>query len=692
METKHRSSRLPLLERLGEIKLPAQVSSPHLANQASTSLIRSLLLASRELDLLEKPKLWNHTQHVACITRRINLLSLLFQELNDKEVVIPPSAMASLRALLTVIRKTKDLLKDRNTSCVWDIMEAGSVSRRLQEITRDMAKELEILPLELLAVSREVLEHVELVRIHARNVPERVDEEDSNLVRELEEAVGRLESKEKGGPPNVDKLRDLFFRLGLDSYSKCKTEIRKLQDQIALQAGTDAAPYAMDRLRSLIGLVVYSKSVLFEREEDEPEEKDCELVPCSPTFNDAAGSGNGTGRLLGKGDDRYYSNVPEELKCPISLDLMRDPVILPSGHTYDRLSISEWLDSGHNTCPLTGQKLPRNPPLIPNYALRSLVSQWCDRHNVPFHLTNAASAEEDAVKMTAAFLVGKLAAGSLQVKTQAAYELRLLAKRATNFRKCIAEAGAIPFLIPLLSSSSDSRAQENAVTALLNLSINDNNKALIMAASGAVDGIVGVVQQGGTMAARENAAALIFSLCVVDDYKVTIGAKPAAIPALVSLLQEGKSRGKKDAVTALFNLSVCDGNKAAVLNAGVVGMLVDLIVKRGEEEEGRESVTADALALLSLLSGCAEGLEEVMRSDQAVIPALAHLIRVGSDKEKENSIAAISAMCRCGGEVMEKRLAESIVPPLQMAASMGSSRVKKKATSLLKRLTPHCRG
>ncbi|KAF9609301.1 hypothetical protein IFM89_015546 [Coptis chinensis] len=57
----------------------------------------------------------------------------------------------------------------------------------------------------------------------------------------------------------------------------------------------------------------------------------------------------------------------------------------------------------------------------------------------------------------------------------AAGELRLLAKRNGDNRVCIAEAGAIPLLVELLSSP-DSRTQEHAVTTLLNLSINETNK------------------------------------------------------------------------------------------------------------------------------------------------------------------------------------------------------------------------
>jgi hypothetical protein len=33
---------------------------------------------------------------------------------------------------------------------------------------------------------------------------------------------------------------------------------------------------------------------------------------------------------------------PEELRCPISLQLMSDPVIVSSGQTYERVCIEKW--------------------------------------------------------------------------------------------------------------------------------------------------------------------------------------------------------------------------------------------------------------------------------------------------------------------------------------------------------------
>lgn len=50
------------------------------------------------------------------------------------------------------------------------------------------------------------------------------------------------------------------------------------------------------------------------------------------------------------------TSTPEVFICPISRELMRDPVALAdTGQIYDRSSIIEWFREGHNTCPLTGR-------------------------------------------------------------------------------------------------------------------------------------------------------------------------------------------------------------------------------------------------------------------------------------------------------------------------------------------------
>ena len=51
-------------------------------------------------------------------------------------------------------------------------------------------------------------------------------------------------------------------------------------------------------------------------------------------------------------------------------------------------------------------------------------------------------------------------------------------------------------------------------------------------------------------------AAVFFSFSFIGEYKKSIGKRPDVIPALINLLWDIIVKGKRDAATALFNLSI----------------------------------------------------------------------------------------------------------------------------------------
>ncbi|OMO76172.1 Armadillo-like helical [Corchorus capsularis] len=93
--------------------------------------------------------------------------------------------------------------------------------------------------------------------------------------------------------------------------------------------------------------------------------------------------------------------------------------------------------------------------------------------------------------------------------------------------------------------------------------------------------------------ARENAAATLFSLSAVHDYKKRIADEGGAVEALAGLLRVGTPRGKKDAVTALFNLSTHTDNCARMIEAGAVTALVSALGNEGVAEEAAGNSTTN---------------------------------------------------------------------------------------------------
>ena len=76
----------------------------------------------------------------------------------------------------------------------------------------------------------------------------------------------------------------------------------------------------------------------------------------------------------GDGSGASSSGIPEDLICPISHELMIDPVLAADGHAYERLHIEEWL-TRQLTSPLTGEPL-LNAQLLPCHALRKMAAAY----------------------------------------------------------------------------------------------------------------------------------------------------------------------------------------------------------------------------------------------------------------------------------------------------------------------------
>jgi hypothetical protein len=58
-------------------------------------------------------------------------------------------------------------------------------------------------------------------------------------------------------------------------------------------------------------------------------------------------------------------------ECPITQEIMKDPVITPDGITYERAAIVAWINKNKN-CPITRKPL-KEEDLIPNYSLKQAI-------------------------------------------------------------------------------------------------------------------------------------------------------------------------------------------------------------------------------------------------------------------------------------------------------------------------------
>ncbi|CAM9205658.1 unnamed protein product [Ectocarpus sp. 8 AP-2014] len=87
------------------------------------------------------------------------------------------------------------------------------------------------------------------------------------------------------------------------------------------------------------------------------------------------------------------SALRDEFSCPITRELMRDPVIAADGHTYDREAIEMWLRN-HDTSPKTGQPMEQLS-LVPNLNLRRLIKDLLAEGGEGLYVYRVDSDEED---------------------------------------------------------------------------------------------------------------------------------------------------------------------------------------------------------------------------------------------------------------------------------------------------------
>src|SRR3569832_533287 len=77
--------------------------------------------------------------------------------------------------------------------------------------------------------------------------------------------------------------------------------------------------------------------------------------------------------------DNDELSKPEEFNCPLTQDIMKQPKMTRTGHSFERDAILEWIRL-HSTCPLTRKPLALHD-LIPNRALEVKVQTWKSKHN-----------------------------------------------------------------------------------------------------------------------------------------------------------------------------------------------------------------------------------------------------------------------------------------------------------------------
>ncbi|WJX81802.1 non-specific serine/threonine protein kinase [Trifolium repens] len=601
------------------------------------------------------------------LSRRINFLVPLFHHLINDAVFVPCETIVSLQ--LAFLSAKDLLLFCSQSSHLYMILEKEKLKFKFNDLASRFEQAIIEICCDKLDISEDLKEQVALVTAQFGRAKEQFD----SPCLELYEHLLPIYNQSCDVNTEPAALRLICEKLQFVNVEDIKQESIAIHKMIVDGRGVLEKSEGFEKNAQGLSIVLKKIEDFLSKESE----------------NNGGGCFEKATKVLSSGDSPPHTDetcvklccqslvVPEEFRCPISLELMKDPVIISTGQTYERACIKKWLDAGHRTCPIT-QQILSSPILTPNHALYSLISNWCEANAVEPPRTRRLgnfwickeTSDGSSELINLDTLMRKLTSSYIEDQRYAAGELPILARNSDHNRNLIGEAGAIPLLVDLLYTP-DAGTQEHAVTALLNLSICDENKERIMA-SEAAPGILHVLKSG-SMQARENAAATFFSISKADESKKAIGAS-GAIKALVTLFCEGSQRGKLDAASALFNLCLYHGNKGRAIKAGIVPKLVEMLTEPGEMRD-------EALAITALIASHPDAIEAFNSTN--AIPILVEFISNGSSRNKENATSVLLYLCSGDPHNLVIVASLGVVNPLSELAKNGSERGKRKAAQLL---------
>jgi hypothetical protein len=380
--------------------------------------------------------------------------------------------------------------------------------------------------------------------------------------------------------------------------------------------------------------------------------------------------------------------TPAHFQCPISLDLMRDPVTAPTGITYDRESIEAWLDTGRATCPVTHAPL-RHDDLVPNHATRRLIQAWCVA-NRSRGVERIPTPKTPVTPVQAAELLFDLADSARCAEAVA--RVRALARDSERNRRCLASVGTGRALAAAFGSLADAHGGggvlEDVLAALACVMPLDEEAARTLGSPASLGQLVAVAEHG-SLAGRMNAVLAIKEIVSRRDGDVS-GKVDEVVNALVKAIKAPICpQATKAAMVATYHL-VRARSDQRVAAAGLVPVLVEALVEADRSvsekalavvdavlasEEGRASARAHALAVPVLV-------KKMFRvSDLATELVVSALWRLGSGEGEDEA-----AVMQCLVEALRVGAFQKLLLLLQVGCRDAT---KEKATQLLKTLNKY---
>ncbi|KAF8379106.1 hypothetical protein HHK36_028535 [Tetracentron sinense] len=376
--------------------------------------------------------------------------------------------------------------------------------------------------------------------------------------------------------------------------------------------------------------------------------------------------------------------IPLYFMCPISMELMKEPVTISTGVTYDKKNIEKWFFTyKKKTCPATMQRL-ENLDLTPNNTLKRVILTWQDQESQSLSSSSLVSVKHDE-------LVSLLTTiESTPFKVSSLKKLRAIIELGNEIKDDFMQSGGVEVLVriivQILVESCDFvtfRACEEALGVLHQLPLSDEEPVELLSKPECMKAVAIMLQRGSADARLH--AVTIFRKMAKIEYNWNWVVQDQGMDLFKSLLEllsdEICTKASSCVLDVLIEiLGASKKNRLKAVEAGAVCVLIELL------PDSNRSKCEKMLLLIKMLCECAEGRSAFVEHGLGIATISKKILRT-SDVATKSGVKILWLICSFHHteKVLEEMLMFGSVKKLLTLLHMeGRTSMKDKAIKIIK--------
>lgn len=383
-------------------------------------------------------------------------------------------------------------------------------------------------------------------------------------------------------------------------------------------------------------------------------------------------------------------DIPQYFLCPISLQIMKDPVTTVTGITYDRESIQQWLNtSAAVLCPVTKQPLPRPADLTPNHMLRRLIQAWCVA-NAHCGIDRIPTPKSPLQRSLLIKLIRDVNnRNNTLLNLEALKKMEKLAQENEKInQKCMAENGVAKSMILFVLRCFENvrlLGLDHALTILkLTWVPTPENKQIVeQRFLDFFKSILWVLNSDSENAIKTNALVALKNAAAVVDSSFMERLNPSFYKEIIKYLKMIYISPQATKAVLKIVMAMCGParNKVKIVEAGAVSDLIEMALNKPEKK-----TTELIFSALAQLCSCADGRQQFLGHAGGVAVVAKRLLRV-SPATDDRALCILESIARFSatrGVVLEILAMGGVSKLCMVLQADCEGNLKKKAREILR--------